>query len=242
MQTTPNYGYNMVESTDTCNVPVQISPNFSDIDTDLKAVSDAAITSAVDTFASNTHALVRNDADRNVLFFVAPADYTAGDVFTLDGVNMNVTDAAGNALESNAFRVNSVVLGIVYGTRLTLYVVNPVSVPPTPDAIDIDYDNTASGLTADNVQAAIDEIVDSVDAINEANTQLITGTLNAGVTTLTLASPRIKTTSIIDVWQDVGSGASVDIVAPTAIEVNNGSVVLTFEAQATNMIFGIRVY
>lgn len=242
MQTTPNYGYNMVESTDTCNVPVQISPNFSDIDTDLKAVSDAAITSAVDTFASNTHALVRDDADRNALFFVAPADYVAGDVFTLDGVNMNVTDAAGNALESNAFRVNSVVFGIVYGTRLTLNVVNPVSVPPTPNASGISYDNTTSGLTATNVQDAIDEIDVSVDAINESNTQLITGTLNAGVTTLTLSSPRIKTTSIIDVWQDVGSGASVDIVAPTAIEVNNGSVILTFEAQATNMIFGIRVF
>ena len=158
MQTTSNYGYNMVESTDTANIPVQISPNFNKIDTDLKAVSDAAITSAVDTFASNTHALVRDDADRNILFFVAPADYVAGDVFTLDGVNMNVTNAAGDALESNAFRVNSVVFGIVYGSRLTLNVVNPVSVPPTPDASDIDYDNTVSGLTAANVQAAIDEV------------------------------------------------------------------------------------
>lgn len=158
MQTTQNYGYNMVESADNANIPVQISPNFSKIDNDLKAVSDAAITSAVDTFASNTHALVRDDADRNAIFFIAPADYVAGDVFTLDGVNMNTTDAAGNALESNAFRVNSVVFGIVYGTRLTLNVVNPVSVPPTPDASDIDYDNTASGLTADDVQGAIDEI------------------------------------------------------------------------------------
>lgn len=158
MQTTQNYGYNMVESTDTANIPVQISPNFNKIDNDLKAVSDAAITSAVDTFASNTHALVRDDSDRNAIFFVAPADYVAGDVFTLDGVSMNVTDAAGNALESNAFRVNSVVFGIVYGIRLTLNVVNPVSVPPTPDASDVDYDNTSSGLTATDVQAAIDEI------------------------------------------------------------------------------------
>lgn len=242
MQTTSNYGYNLVESTDTCNVPVQISPNFTDIDTDLKAVSDAAITMAVDTFASNTHALVRNDADRNYLYFVAPADYTAGDTFTLDGVTINATNVAGEALETNAFRVNSVVAGIVYGTRLTLMVVNPVSVPPTPDASGIGYDNTVSGLTATDVQAAIDEIVAAVDAINTSNTQLITGTLPAGSTQLTLSSARITTSSIIDVWQDVGSGASVDLVSPTAIEVNNGSVILTFEAQATNMIFGIRVY
>lgn len=242
MQTTTNYGYNLVESTDTCNVPVQISPNFTNIDTDLKAVSDDAITTAIDTFASNTHALVRDDADRNFLYFVAPADYVAGDVFTLDGVTINATNVAGEALADNAFRVNSVVCGVVYGTRLTLMVVNPVTVPPTPDAQDISYDNTISGLTAADVQAAIDELASAVDSIDESNTQLITGTLPAGSTQLTLSSARIKTTSIIDVWQDVGSGAPVNIIAPTAIEVNAGSVVLTFDAQTTNMIFGIRVY
>ena len=241
MQTTTNYGYNLVESTDTCNVPVQISPNFTDIDTDLKAVSDAALTSAIDTFASNVHALVRDDADRNLLFFIAPADYVAGDTFTVDGVVVNATDVAGNALASNAFRVNSAVIGLIYGSRLTLNVVNPVTVP-TPTASGTTYDNTLSGLTATDVQAAIDEIVSAVDAIDEANTQLITGTLPAGSTQLTLSSARIRTTSIIDVWQDVGSGSSVPIVAPTEIEVNAGSVILTFEAQTTNMIFGIRVY
>lgn len=30
--------------------------------------------------------------------------------------------------------------------------------PPTPDAADIDYDNTTSGLTATDVQAALDEL------------------------------------------------------------------------------------
>lgn len=162
MQTTTNYGYNLVESTDTCNVPVQISPNFSDIDTDLKAVSDAALTSAIDTFASNVHALVRDDADRNLLFFIAPADYVAGDTFTVDGVSVNVTDVAGNALASNAFRVNSAVIGLIYGSRLTLNVVNPVTIP-TPTASGTTYDNTLSGLTATDVQAAIDEILASVN-------------------------------------------------------------------------------
>lgn len=167
MQTTTNYGYNLVESTDTCNVPVQISPNFTDIDTDLKAVSDAALTSAVDTFAANVHALVRDDADRNLLFFIAPADYVAGDTFTLDGVSMNVTDVGGNALESNAFRVNSAVIGLVYGSRLTLNVVNPVTLP-TLDADNVTYDNAVSGLTANDVQAAIDELVTAVNAKADA--------------------------------------------------------------------------
>ena len=241
MQTTSNYGYNVVESTDTCNIPVQISPNFTKIDTDLKSVSDDAITTAIDTYASNVHALIRNDADRNVFYFVAPANYVAGDTFTLDGIAINAVTVAGEALTDNAFRVNSIVPCYVYGQTLTLVVEKAVTIP-TPTAATTTYDNTSSGLVATNVQDAIDEIDASIDSIEESNTQLITGTLPAGSTTLTLSSARIKTNSIIDIWQDVGSGASVDIVAPTAIEVNAGSVTLTFEALDASAIFGIRVY
>lgn len=241
MQTTTNYNYNLVESTDTANIPVQISPNFTAIDSDLKDVSDAALTIAVDTYASNTHALVRNDSDRNVFYFVAPSNYVAGDTFTLDGVVINAVSVSGEALTDNAFRVNSIVPCYVFGQTLTLVVDKAVTIP-TPTAASTSYDNTTSGLLATNVQDALDEIDDIVDSIEESNTQLITGTLPAGSTTLTLSSPRIKTTSIIDVWQDVGSGASVDIVAPTAIEVNAGSVTLTFDALSANAIFGIRVY
>ena len=241
MQTTSNYGYNVVESTDTCNIPVQISPNFTKIDTDLKDVSDAALTTAIDTYSSNVHALIRNDADRNVFYFVAPVNFTAGDTFTLDGIAINAVTVSGEALTDNAFRVNSIVPCYVYGQNLTLVCEKAITIP-TPTAATTTYDNTASELVATNVQDAIDEVVTSIDAIEESNTQLITGTLPAGSTTLTLSSPRIKTTSIIDVWQDVGSGASVDIVAPIAIEVNAGSVTLTFDALSANAIFGIRVY
>jgi len=168
MQTTTNYNYNLVESTDTANIPVQISPNFTAIDSDLKDVSDAALTVAIDTYASNTHALVRNDSDRNVFYFVAPSNYVAGDTFTLDGVVINAVSVSGEALTDNAFRVNSIVPCYVFGQTLTLVVDKAVTVP-TPTAASTSYDNTTSGLSATNVQDAIDEVKADIPTSFNAN-------------------------------------------------------------------------
>lgn len=239
MQTTTNYGYNVVESTDTCNIPVQISPNFTDIDTDLKAVSDKALGEAVDTFASNVHALVRNDADRNMFFFIAPADYVAGDTFTLDGVTINAVDAAGNALDDDAFRVNSTVLCIVYGSRLTLYVDEQIA---SLTAANITYDNTISGLTATDVQNAIDElasglstVASDVSDIGTALTSLLTGTIAAGATSVTISDASITTNSIIDIY------FKDKVLSPTNVTVTTGAITIEIDAESDATYVGVRV-
>lgn len=239
MTTTTNYGYNVVESTDTCNIPVQIAPNFTDIDTDLKAVSDAAVGTAVDTFASNVHAIVRNDADRNVFYFIAPADYAAGDTFTLDGVSITTTDVAGNALEDDAFRINSTVLAIVYGARLTLITDKQMAALA---AVNVTYDNTVSGLTASDVQNAIDEVVAGVGTIagdvsdiNTALTSLLTGTIAAGATSVTINDLSILTTSIIDIY------FKDKVLSPTNVVVTTGSITIEIEAESDATYVGVRV-
>lgn len=63
----------------------------------------------------------------------------------------------------------------------------------------------------------------------------VTGTLTSGQTTVTLSDASITTTSTIDVYTDVFG------VNPTAISVTTGSVVLTFEAQASNVGVKVRV-
>lgn len=70
---------------------------------------------------------------------------------------------------------------------------------------------------------------------------LITGTLVAGQTTLTISNSKIKSDSIIDVYYNVGSGVETEAVSYETIKVNNGSVVLTFEERETNLTVGIRV-
>lgn len=99
------------------------------------------------------------------------------------------------------------------------------------EADDVAYDNTTSGLTASNVQAAIDEVV---AAIPGAGYVLVTGTLTAGQTSVTLSDASILATSYIDVYTDGG------VPYVSAVQ-SVGSVVLTFAEQASNLAVAVVV-
>ena len=105
------------------------------------------------------------------------------------------------------------------------------SVPSTYTAANITYSNTSSGLAATTAQAAIDEL-----------STMLSATLVAGNTTVTFSNAKIKTTSVIDPYIWTEAGVTTDIIAPTAINVSNGSCTLTFPAQSANVTVGIRVF
>lgn len=98
-------------------------------------------------------------------------------------------------------------------------------------ASNVSYDNTTSGLTADDVQEAIDEIVASIPG---AGYTLVTGTLTAGQTSVTLSDASILATSYIDVYTDGG-------VSYVSAVQSVGSVALTFEAQASDLSVAVVV-
>lgn len=102
-------------------------------------------------------------------------------------------------------------------------------------ASSVSYDNTDSGLTATDVQAAIDEVVSSIPAA--LATEKVTGTLAAGSTsiTLTLTNQTIGATTFVD-WF-----TSDPEILPTAISTTSNSVTLTFEAQSAALTVGVRV-
>lgn len=104
-------------------------------------------------------------------------------------------------------------------------------------ASSVSYDNTTSGLTATNVQAAIDEVDAKVDAIPASTVEKKTTTLAAGSTsvTLTFTQQQIGATTFVD-WY-----ISDPEVAPTSITTSATTVVLTFEAQASALTVGVRV-
>lgn len=161
MSLTPNYGMTIPASTDTVNLLTQNYPNFSILDTELKNVSNSSITVAVETKVGTVHNLVRSDSDRDVIRFTATSNYNAGDTFTVDGVTVTATTPAGTSVPSGAYVINSTVFAILDGTRLTVFAGG------TNDANDVSYDNTGSGLTANDVQGAIDELkadIDNLDA------------------------------------------------------------------------------
>lgn len=102
----------------------------------------------------------------------------------------------------------------------------------------VSYDNTTSGMTADDVQEAIDELKADVDAIvvPASSFEIIRGTLTAGQTSVTLtASKAVAATALIDVFTDVyGLNPSTETVAGAA-------VTLTFAAQASDVAVAVRI-
>lgn len=72
-----------------------------------------------------------------------------------------------------------------------------------------------------------------VGAVNEAAGTVVTGTLTAGSTSLTLQNAAITTDSTFDFYTDTFG------VNPTAVSVSTGQIVLTFEAQAAAV--GVKV-
>lgn len=157
MSATPNFGFEVPIGSDTVNLLTQNYPNWTSLDTILQAIKDAGVTTATATRVGTVHQLVRTVSSCNVLRFTATANYVSGDTFTVDGNAVTTTTPQGTSLDAGAFVINQSVIGILNGSVLTLAVGGGSS-----DASGITYDNTGSGLTATNVQDAIDEVVGDI--------------------------------------------------------------------------------
>lgn len=102
----------------------------------------------------------------------------------------------------------------------------------------VSYDNTQSGMTADDVQEAIDELKADVDAIvvPASSFEIVRGSLTAGQTSVTLtASKSVSATALIDVFADVYG------LNPSAVSVAGAVITLTFEAQASDVAVAVRI-
>lgn len=180
---TTNYGFHISEGTDLVNPLTDIFPNFEDIDTDLKGVSDSAVGTATELLTGTVHALVRSDSDRNVFTFTATSNFEAGETFTLDGVQVTALTPDGQTLSTGCYIIGSEVLVAVKGTLMTVYV-NPSKALDSDklDGHDSTYYATASDVSdlSSNVSALSSKVGigtltvgnDCVDGINTLNGRL----------------------------------------------------------------------
>ena len=185
--TTTNYGYNISQGGDLVNPLTDIFPNFTAIDGDLKAVSDTAITTATELKTGTVHALTRSDADRDAIRFTATANFTAGETFTVDGVQVTALTTSGEALTTGAYIIGSEVFAILKGTLLTMFVSQNITDADTLDGHDSTYFATDSDM--DQAQQDISDLSTKVGtavltttaqdcsgAINEINANLFENT------------------------------------------------------------------
>lgn len=161
MQQTANYNLNLPEGTDVVNPLVDYNPNFSTIDSAMKANADRTVGRATCIKSGTTHVVTRSNTGSNIINFTATGDWNSGDTMTIDSTIVSVFLPDGTAALDGAYIINSEVFGILNGTRFTLYS-NITELTATVTS----YDNTASGLTASNVQEAVDELKADIDTIN----------------------------------------------------------------------------
>lgn len=153
MQYTTNYNLITVEGTDVVNPLVQMNPNFTDIDAAMFANKQATIGSAAEIVSGTVHAITRSNTDSDYFRFTATGNWTLGDSMSVDGVSVSVFLSDGTTPGTGAYIINTEVLALLSGTRVTL-----ITSSGAVAANAVSYDNTGSGLTATNVQDAIDEL------------------------------------------------------------------------------------
>jgi hypothetical protein len=92
----------------------------------------------------------------------------------------------------------------------------------------VTYDNQTSGLTADDVQEAIDELVTMIPVTPAATSEVQSATIAAGSTqaVLTFANQAIGADTLIDVYTDNFA------VVPSAVTYTTTTVTITIPAQA----------
>ena len=184
-----------------------------------KDTADGAVAS-IGTLNTQINGDVSDPSDRGL----------AGDVSDNSGAINTINSLIGNGTPTTT---DQTIIGAINEIHAEIGGGSTISVP----ASDVTYDNTTSGLVADDVQAAIDEVYAAIPSTPAATTEVQTGTLTAGQTSvaLTFATQTIGASSLIDVYT-----ADYD-VAPTAVSVAGQVVTLTFKAQASNLAVAVKV-
>lgn len=152
---------------------------------------------------------------------------------SLQGTVNTITSLIGNGVPTTD---DKTIIGAINELKADIDALDPSG--QGVQAENVSYDNTDSGLTADDVQSAIDELKDDIDAIviPTSSFEIVRGTLTAGQTSVSLqASKNVSATALIDVFAETYG------VNPTAISVANDTITLTFEAQASNMAVAVRI-
>lgn len=124
MQQSTNYNFNLPEGTDLVNLLTQLIPNWSSLDSILRGVQNDTFETATETVALGVHALTRLDPDAKLLKWVATANYTAGETFTVDGTPIAASTPSGNTLATGAYVSGAIVIAALNSdeTAMTVFV------------------------------------------------------------------------------------------------------------------------
>ena len=124
MTQTTYYEFNKPEGTDLVNPLVDTNPNWDALDADLHEFNERSIANCTEVVALGVHTISRLDTTAKFLKWIATANYTTGETFTVDGLPVAASTPAGATLATNAYVTGSVVLACLNAdnTAMTVYV------------------------------------------------------------------------------------------------------------------------
>ena len=180
MTQTTNYGLNVVEGSDTVNLLTQMNPNTEKIDAQMKTNEDHGIQEATELFTSTVHAITRLKPGAKVFRFTAVSNYTAGETFTVDGVQVTALLTSGEALTTGSFIIGSEVICALRDTLLTVFV-NAGTASIAKNAEKLGGELPSYYGTAENVATAVDNAGTALETANAVSGAV--GNLSALTTT-----------------------------------------------------------
>lgn len=124
MTQTTYYEFNKPEGTDLVNPLVDTNPNWDKLDNDLHEFNERSIANCTEVVTLGVHAISRLDTTSKFLKWIATANFTAGETFTVDGLVVAASTPAGATLATGAYVTGSVVLACLNAdnTAMTIFV------------------------------------------------------------------------------------------------------------------------
>ena len=173
MRESERFNLFLAEGSDIVNPLVQDVQNYEVIDEQMFKNQNAGIQNATELKNGTVHAITRNVPDAQFITFTATSNYTAGETFTVDGVQVSALTVGGEALPTGAYVINSQVLCVLKGTLLTVYGVgskeadNALALNGHPDT----YFGTKEEV--DNANETANAAKTIADALNELKPKLL---------------------------------------------------------------------
>lgn len=181
MNNTTNFELQTYEANDIVNVMTVDKSNMEKIDEVMKANQLSGIGTATELKSGSVHALTRANSDVSVFRFTATSNFTAGDTFVVDTMQVTALLPSGESLGTGAYVIGAEVLCSLRDTLLTVYVTTGEV------AVAADSERLGGNLpeyygTASDVAQAL-ATASAAGVLAQSNTQLISG-LDTRVETL----------------------------------------------------------
>lgn len=173
MRESEHFNLFLAEGSDIVNPLVQDVQNYEAIDVQMFKNQNAGVQNATELKNGTVHAITRTVPDAQFITFTATSNYTAGETFTVDGVQVSALTVGGEALPTGAYVINSQVLCVLKGTLLTVYGVgsneadNALALNGHPDT----YFGTKEEV--DNANETANAAKTIADALNELKPKLL---------------------------------------------------------------------